>query len=110
MHQKDPATGEAVPVKKIKTTTVFHISQTQALDDTPDDEPTDKISDTRPTPAAPVIEDTNRPAPAVESAEARPLNAYELKLEARRERYEDRPRARARPVTPRIRKRVIWPR
>ena len=88
--KKDPATGEAVPVKKIKTTTVFHISQTQALDDTPDDEPTDKISDTRPTPAAPVIEDTNRPAPAVESAEARPLNAYELKLEARRERYEDR--------------------
>lgn len=87
--KKDPATGEAVPVKKIKTTTVFHISQTQALDDTPDDEPTDKTNDTRPTPAAPVIEDTNRPAPAVESAEARPLNAYELKLEARRERYED---------------------
>lgn len=87
--KKDPATGEAVPVKKIKTTTVFHISQTQALDDTPDDEPADKTDDTCPTPSAPVIEDIPHLAPTAENVESRPLNAYELKLEARRERYED---------------------
>lgn len=87
--KKDPVIGEDVPVKKIKATTVFHISQTHAIDGTPDAEPTDKTSDTRSTPAAPVIEASASPAPAIENAEPRPLNTYELKQQARRERYED---------------------
>lgn len=87
--KKDKATDEDVPVKKIKATTVFHISQTQALDGTPGDEPTDKTNDTHPTPSAPVIEDAPHQAPTAESVKPRPLNAYELKQQARRERYED---------------------
>lgn len=83
--KKDPETGDAVPVKKIKTTTVFHISQTQALDGPPADE----LADTPPTLSAPVIEASTSPAPALEIEGPRPLNAYELKLQARRERYED---------------------
>ncbi|MNF57761.1 hypothetical protein D3C84_393000 [compost metagenome] len=91
--KKDVATGESVPVKKIKTTTVFHISQTEALDA----EPTTDAAENAPAVILPVA----APAPVstvqsietvatIETVEPRPLNAYELKQQARREHYEDR--------------------
>jgi hypothetical protein len=90
-EKKDPETGEKTPVKKIKTTTVFHISQTQALDAAPV-EPQQQAEAVTVEPAAiaePSAEDVA--APEVEATPApRELNAYEAKQAARRERYEDR--------------------
>ncbi|PUA41541.1 hypothetical protein C5U62_31715 [Pseudomonas protegens] len=85
--KKDEATGESVPVKKVKTTTVFHISQTEALD----------AAEVTPVVIVPLanqvpvsIAQPVETVVSLEVAEPRPLNAYELKQQARRERYEDR--------------------
>lgn len=65
----DKETGEETPVLKTKTTAVFHISQTKPIDDN-SEEP------------APL------PADTAEELEAR-RNAYEERMEAKRERYLD---------------------
>lgn len=75
--KKDRETGDEVPVKKVKTTTVFHVSQTEEIGGEPTDEKTDTVA---------VIEQAE-PAAAEEPRE---LNAYEARIEAKRERYEAR--------------------
>jgi hypothetical protein len=90
--KKDPETGERKPATKPKATTVFHISQTQPLADVPAVEASQVISETaKPAvEAQPVVEALPQIEPEQGEDEARPLNAYEAKLEARRDRYEDR--------------------
>jgi hypothetical protein len=96
--KKDRATGEEVAVKKIKTTTVFHVSQTEELGGDPTDEKTstDAVTEDAATPeAAPeATEQAAAQAVAViepvKDEEPRELNAYEARIEAKRERYEAR--------------------
>jgi len=75
--KKDRETGDEVPVKKVKTTTVFHVSQTEEIGGEPTDEKASAVA---------VIEQAE-PAAADEPRE---LNAYEARIEAKRERYEAR--------------------
>lgn len=84
--KKDPETGERKPATKPKATTVFHISQTQPLAEVQAIEPSQVVSET----VKPTVEVLPQIEPASIEDEARPLNAYEAKLEARRDRYEDR--------------------
>nr|BCT99718.1 ArdC protein [uncultured bacterium] len=99
--KKDRETGDEVAVKKVKTTTVFHVSQTEEIGG----EPTDKKAS-----ADTVAEETAAPEAAQEAAEQpaaqavavieqaepteaeepRELNAYEARIAAKRERYEER--------------------
>ena len=99
--KKDRETGDEVPVKKVKTTTVFHVSQTEEIGGEPTDEKAsaDTVSEETAAPeAAPeTIEQPAAQAVAViEQAEPaaadepRELNAYEARIEAKRERYEAR--------------------
>ena len=92
--KKDEQTGEEVPVKKPKTTTVFHISQTEPLDgprkgddsEAQAEQPA-KIED------APAAEESAQAAPeAAEAIEAeeRPLNRYEQRLADTKARYVER--------------------
>ena len=93
---KDKETGEESHYKRAKTTTVFHISQTKPLDDG------DRKPDTTETEAATVEPVAVNEAPAEVSAavavdageaveaaadEYRPLNHYEAKQEAKRDRF-----------------------
>ncbi|HHM8582838.1 TPA: DUF3560 domain-containing protein [Pseudomonas aeruginosa] len=92
--KKDEQTGEEVAVKKPKTTTVFHISQTEPLDGPRKDDDSEaqaeqpaKIED------APAAEESAQAAPdAAEAIEAeeRPLNRYEQRLADKKARYEER--------------------
>lgn len=80
--KKDRETGEEVDVMKVKSTTVFHVSQTEAID------------------GAEVNENLAVAAESVEVAQVQPenedyvdqeaVNAYEERIQAKRERYEDR--------------------
>jgi Domain of unknown function (DUF3560)/N-terminal domain of anti-restriction factor ArdC len=99
--KKDSATGEEVPVKKVKTTTVFHVSQTKAIDAEPThgESGTDAIVEEAAEPEAVLdaIEQTAAQAVAMieqaeslEAAKPRELNAYEARIQAKRERYEER--------------------
>jgi hypothetical protein len=80
--KKDRETGAEIPVKKVKTTTVFHISQTEEIGG----EPTDRATET----AAPTTEVEAQTVAVIEptAEKARELNAYEERLEAKRGRYE----------------------
>ncbi|MFJ7315471.1 DUF3560 domain-containing protein [Pseudomonas sp. NPDC098747] len=73
-------------MKKVKTTTVFHLSQTEALDS----EPTTDTAEGCQAASLPIESAPASVVETVETAAPRPLNAYELKQQARRERYEDR--------------------
>ena len=91
--KKDQESGDEVAVKKFKTTTVFHVSQTEELGTDPQKDCAVVALDVQADvaqvqPAPPVIE----AAPVVEVAvsEKRPMNTYEARQEARRERYEER--------------------
>ena len=100
--KKDRETGDEVPVKKVKTTTVFHVSQTEEIGGEPTDEKASADTVTDEAAAAPeaapqAIEQAAAQAVAViEQAEPaaadepRELNAYEARIEAKRERYEAR--------------------
>lgn len=81
--KKDRETGEEVPVKKIKTTTVFHVSQTEEALGKPAEASTDiEISET-------VVSETAK-LNTVQIEVPQELNAYEARIEAKRERYEER--------------------
>jgi hypothetical protein len=96
--KKDRETGEEVAVKKVKNTTVFHISQTEAIDTDPSALPVAALADQQVEPredeqaeheasaAVTVIE----PADATTTHAPRELNAYEARIEAKRERFEAR--------------------
>ena len=94
--KKDDQTGEEVPVKKPKTTTVFHISQTEPLDgprDQGDAEAATVEASPAPQEAAQVEpERTQEAAEPVEAvqAEDRPLNRYEQRLADKKARLEER--------------------
>jgi hypothetical protein len=85
--KKDPQTGTKTPVKKRKVTTVFHVSQTVELGEVEQAPADDVQGTTAQEPQAAHVE-----VESVEIAVEQPRepNSYELKLEARRERYEDR--------------------
>lgn len=90
--KKDENTGLELPVKKPNRTTVFHISQTEALDgsDAVQTQAPAALSETEQAqnfdvPAAPLPLATEEVVPA-----ERPLNAYELKLAQRKTNYEYR--------------------
>ncbi|MDP4573455.1 DUF3560 domain-containing protein, partial [Pseudomonas sp. LPH60] len=89
--KKDATTGEEVSVKKVKTTTVFHISQTEALDAEPISELTEVTLSLPVAEPAPLCVDVQVETVAtIEAVERRPLNVYERKQQARRDRYECR--------------------
>ncbi|EMP3151351.1 DUF3560 domain-containing protein [Salmonella enterica] len=90
--KKDEQTGEEVAVKKPKTTTVFHISQTEPLDG-PRKEPEaqneqqEQTAKAEPTPEA---VEAPQAAPEAIQSEDRPLNRYEQRLADKKARYEER--------------------
>jgi len=78
--KKDSESGAEIPVKKVKKTTVFHLSQTEAFDYTVDSEPLADV---------PAVAVSQQPA-AIAQNEPRAYNAYEEKLAAKKARYEER--------------------
>ena len=99
--KKDRETGDEVAVKKVKTTTVFHVSQTEEIGGEPTDKTTsaDTVTEEAAAPEA-TQEATEQPAAQAvavieqaeptEAEEPRELNAYEARIAAKRERYEER--------------------
>ena len=96
--KKDKESGDEVAVKKVKTTTVFHVSQTEELGTDPQkdcaavalDGPAEDVpADVAQVPPAPPIIEVS-PVVEVAVSEEPLMNAYEARQEARRERYEDR--------------------
>jgi hypothetical protein len=94
--KKDRETGEEVPVKKVKTTTVFHISQTRETGDEPTNEKAgvadeaaapEAVPESSEQAAAQTVTVIGQAEPAA-AEEPREWNAYEARMEARRERYE----------------------
>nr|WP_324250488.1 DUF3560 domain-containing protein [Pseudomonas syringae] len=89
--KKDKETGEEEVIRTPKRTYVFHISQTEPLDTDP--KPTIEPASQE---VAPVVEAAPRPVdkperePVAMEPQARPLNAYERRLEERRGRLEGR--------------------
>ncbi len=91
--KKDDETGEEVPVRKPKATTVFHISQTEPLDGPRKDDDAQEQPADEQQPVAAEEPQAQAEAPAVEAAapaEPRPLNHYEQRLADRKARYEER--------------------
>lgn len=91
--KKDKDSGDEVAVKKVKATTVFHVSQTEELGADPREgyagAALDMPADVAQVQAAPLAIETPAVVEVATSAE-RPMNAYEAKQEAKRERYEER--------------------
>ena len=90
--KKDRESGEQVLVKKVKTTTVFHVSQTEDIDGepTPEQEPSALQEASAAPEAAQATAETPAGEMRPEAAEPRPMNVYEVRQEAARERYADR--------------------
>jgi hypothetical protein len=84
--KKDPENGEEVAVKKVKTTTVFHISQTEEIDGAPEDEPQQPEQIATQT----VAQEPEQTAAAAIAQEPREMNAYEARQAAKKARFEDR--------------------
>lgn len=98
--KKDEETGEQIPVKRGRTTTVFHITQTKKIDDQddaapePDPAPEDNADqDTEPASeeatAADAANASSQAMPTGETEVTAEPNAYELRQLARRERYQN---------------------
>jgi hypothetical protein len=99
--KKDRETGDEVAVKKVKTTTVFHVSQTEEIGGEPTDKKASADTATEERAAPEAQEAAEQPtaqgvaavieqAEPVEAEEPRELNAYEARIQSKRERYEDR--------------------
>ncbi|MEJ7139487.1 DUF3560 domain-containing protein [Amphibiibacter pelophylacis] len=88
--KKDRETGDEVPVKKVKTTTVFHVSQTEEIGGEPTDDKARVADETAAPEAAAQAVAIVEQAKSTAADEPRELNAYEARIEARRERYEAR--------------------
>ncbi len=92
--KKDRETGDEVAVNKVKRTTVFHISQTEAIDGEPTTKQGATVSVDEQAAAEAAPEEPGQAGADTESAEApRELSAYEARIQAKRERYEERARA-----------------
>ena len=96
--KKDKETGEEIPVKRGRTTTVFHITQTKKLDDQDDAAPEPAPEDNADQDTEPASEEATTADAANASSQATPTgepevtaepNAYELRQLARKERYQN---------------------